>query len=198
MESGFIYLWYDQKHKRYYLGKHWGPEDDGYICSSTWMKNAYRRRPQDFGKRRILERITTSRKDLGEAEYRWGLLIKESELGKRYYNLRRPGEDGHWSEDPDRLLTVSQKIGKIHKGLPKPKSVVHRSKLSASVKVHYDKIGRKPKRVRKKTWLWIVTSPNGEVFEMKNLKAFCREKDLHASHIRGPHGSKGWRATKKE
>ncbi len=27
---GFIYLWRDRKHNRYYLGSHWGSEDDGY------------------------------------------------------------------------------------------------------------------------------------------------------------------------
>ena len=56
---GFIYVWYDKKHKRYYVGSHWGHEDDGYICSSSWMRKAYRRRPSDF-RRRIIARVTTS------------------------------------------------------------------------------------------------------------------------------------------
>lgn len=116
--SGFIYLWYDRKHKRFYLGKHWGSEDDGYVCSSSWMKKAYKRRPEDFGERRILERVTTSKSDLSKAEKRWGSLIKESELGKRYYNLKLPGADGHWSDDPNSRLTVSQKISRTKKGRP--------------------------------------------------------------------------------
>lgn len=32
---GFIYLWYDRKHKRYYIGAHWGLKNDGYI----WWNN---------------------------------------------------------------------------------------------------------------------------------------------------------------
>ena len=35
---GFIYIWYDRKHQRYYLGRHWGTENDGYICSSNKMR----------------------------------------------------------------------------------------------------------------------------------------------------------------
>ena len=64
---GFIYIWRDRKHKRYYIGSHWGTEDDGYICSSPWMSQAYKHRPNDF-KRRILQRVCSNRKDLLELE----------------------------------------------------------------------------------------------------------------------------------
>jgi hypothetical protein len=57
---GIVYLWFDRKKKRYYLGAHWGTENDGYVCSSKWMKSAYKRRHQDF-KRRILERNITTK-----------------------------------------------------------------------------------------------------------------------------------------
>lgn len=87
MKTGFIYIWYDRKHKRYYIGSHWGTEDDGYICSSTWMRNAYRRRPQDF-KRRIIQKIS-DRKQLLTIEHEWLTLIPKDQLGKKYYNLRQ-------------------------------------------------------------------------------------------------------------
>lgn len=82
---GFVYIWYDKKHRRYYIGSHWGREDDRYICSSTWMRNAYKRRPQDF-KRRIIER-TTERSDLLIMESKWLERIHDDEIGKKYYNL---------------------------------------------------------------------------------------------------------------
>lgn len=91
---GFIYLWYDKKRNMYYIGCHWGTENDGYICSSNRMRDAHRRRPQDF-KRRILVRIYTNKKDLLEEEYRWLSKIKKEELGKRYYNLSNR-HFGHW------------------------------------------------------------------------------------------------------
>jgi len=69
----------------YYVGCHWGTEDDGYICSSTHMKRAYQRRPQDF-KRRILKRIYTDRKTLLDEENQYLSLMKDHELGVKYYN----------------------------------------------------------------------------------------------------------------
>lgn len=86
--SGFVYIWYDRKHKRYYLGSHWGREDDGYVCSSRWMRNAYKIRPNDF-KRRILARVEESRQALLHEEQRWLFMIKPEELKVRYYNAAR-------------------------------------------------------------------------------------------------------------
>lgn len=105
---GFVYIWYDRKHKRYYIGCHWGLENDGYICSSSNMKSAYNRRPSDF-KRKILNRIYTNKQELLEEEYRWLSKIKTEEIGKKYYNLHNH-HFGHWSTDENSKLTVGQKI----------------------------------------------------------------------------------------
>jgi hypothetical protein len=83
---GFVYIWFDRKHKRYYIGRHWGHDFDGYVCSSNWMRDAYARRPEDFS-RRILCRVET-KEALFKEEERWLSYIKQEELGKRYYNLR--------------------------------------------------------------------------------------------------------------
>ncbi len=85
---GFVYIWHDRKHHRYYVGSHWGTVDDGYICSSRWMRKAYRRRPEDF-KRRILSIVTTNRHDAYLKEEAWLKLMKPEELGERYYNRSR-------------------------------------------------------------------------------------------------------------
>ena len=110
---GFVYIWRDRKHKRYYIGAHWGTEDDGYICSSTWMKNSYKRRPHDF-KRRILKRIYTSKKDMFLEEHNYFKMVKDEELGKKYYNLNKTWQ--HWSSDKNRKLSVKEKISKSLKG----------------------------------------------------------------------------------
>ena len=66
---GFVYIWRDKGKNRYYIGSHWGREDDGYICSSHWMRKSFKRRPLDF-RRKILNRIYTNRIDLFfEEEY---------------------------------------------------------------------------------------------------------------------------------
>lgn len=111
---GFVYIWYDRKHKRYYIGCRWGNENDGYICSSTWMKNSYNRRPQDF-KRRILVSNISNRKDLLEQEYNWLQKIRDEDIGTRYYNLSKR-HFGHWSIDHNRRQSVGEKISAANKG----------------------------------------------------------------------------------
>lgn len=105
-KSGFIYIWYDRKRKMFYIGSHWGTEDDGYICSSNRMRDAYRRRPQDF-KRRIIQRKIT-RKNLLNEEHKWLQLIKPSDMGIRYYNLRQH-KWGHWFTDKQTRMSVVEK-----------------------------------------------------------------------------------------
>jgi hypothetical protein len=106
-KKGFVYLWYDRKHKRFYLGCHVGKEDDGYICSSKWMRDAYRYRKHDF-KRRILKR-DIPRSELLAEEHKWLDQIKDDELGKKYYNLSKR-HFGHWANNERVSLTVKQKL----------------------------------------------------------------------------------------
>lgn len=118
--TGFVYIWYDKKRKMYYIGCHLGLENDGYICSSNRMRDAFRRRPQDF-KRRILKR-NISRKDLLAEEYKWLQLIPDEELGKTYYNTSNR-HFGHW-------ITTKDKSGKNHPMFGKKQSDEARRKMS--------------------------------------------------------------------
>lgn len=117
---GFVYIWYDRKRKMYYVGCHWGTENDGYICSSNRMRDAYRRRPQDF-KRKILE-SNINKQELHAREYAWLKLMKEDELGKRYYNLHNH-HFGHW-------MTKQDKSGKNHPMFGKKHTEEARRKIS--------------------------------------------------------------------
>ena len=114
MKYGFVYIWYDRKHKRYYVGCRWGTEDDGYICSSSWMKASYKKRPQDF-KRRVIARVYTNRTDLHEEEYRWLSMMKPEELhGPRYYNISNH-HFSHWTTDAHKHASISEKISNTMK-----------------------------------------------------------------------------------
>jgi hypothetical protein len=110
MKYGFVYRWYDSYRDMYYIGCHWGYENDSYICSSDRMRKAYQRRPQDF-KREILISNINDRKKLLIEEEKWLSLIKDEELGVKYYNLRNC-EFNHWSSNNEILLTSSEKISK--------------------------------------------------------------------------------------
>jgi hypothetical protein len=122
---GFVYIWYDKKHKRYYIGCHWGLEDDGYICSSPWMNQGYKHRPKDF-RRRILSRVYTNKKDLLQEEYNWLSQIKKEELGRKYYNVHNR-HFNHWSADEEKRSVA---IGKMRRTF----SEEHKRKISEAKK----------------------------------------------------------------
>ena len=114
---GFVYIWFDKYRKMYYIGSHWGKIEDGYICSSNRMRDAYRRRPNDF-KRRVLKTNISDRKETLIEEHKWLSLIEQENLGTKYYNLRQHLW-GHWSTDENSLMTVGEKISKANKGDPR-------------------------------------------------------------------------------
>jgi len=116
---GFVYLWFDRKHKRYYIGCHWGTIDDGYICSSNWMRKSYRKRPQDFKKRII--KTGLSRIGMYIEEQRYLDMQKPEEKKIRYYNLYT--KNGNlWHQYPESVKTIGQKISysKTGKSVPAP------------------------------------------------------------------------------
>lgn len=126
---GFVYIWYDCKHKRYYIGSHWGTVDDGYVCSSSWMKNSYKRRPQDF-RRRILKKVFSNRKDLLVIENHYLSMIKLDEIKRKYYNLTNKIKD-HWTTDDIKFKKVSEKISNSLKG--RKLSEEHKEKLKGKI-----------------------------------------------------------------
>lgn len=132
---GFVYIWHDRKHNKFYVGCHWGNVNDGYVCSSTIMRNAYRRRPEDF-KRKILSIVNTSRIELLETEHRWLSLIKDKELKVKYYNLSKK-HFGHWSARPN-AKSIAKKSGESRRGKSPnndPQMLIERGKkISAKVK----------------------------------------------------------------
>lgn len=105
------------------------------------MRNAYRRRPEDF-RRRILSRVDTSKRDLLDVEGKWLSLMRTEELkGVRYYNMNLSTKPGHWTAIPGYDKTIGEKISASHRANPewgawnKGKVVPEetRSKISSSV-----------------------------------------------------------------
>ena len=153
---GFVYIWYDKKRSMFYIGSHWGSEDDGYICSSNRMRNAYRRRPKDF-KRRLIEK-TEDRSKLLTLEENW---LKMAEKNKnKHYNVCFTTKSPWW-ENEDTRLSVGQKISKKNKANPnfgkwncgRTLSEETKKKISKStsiaMKEHYKENPRTPETCKK-------------------------------------------------
>lgn len=140
---GFVYIWYDRKHKRYYIGRRWGDVNDGYVSSSTWMKSSYSRRPKDF-KRKILKTNITSQEQLREEEHKYLSTIKPEEFGKKYYNLRnnalghRPKETykGH-TEETKKKISETKKKRPTRYWQGKQRSIETKKKISETKKKQY-------------------------------------------------------------
>ena len=134
---GFVYIWLDKKHKRYYIGCHWGSINDGYICSSSWMKKAYKLRPQDF-KRRILKTDIIQRPDMYIEEQKYLSMIKPEEIkpineNPRYYNLNL--KNGNvWHKYDEHIKTVGQKISASKTGKSVPCTPEKAAAISAAKK----------------------------------------------------------------
>lgn len=168
---GFVYLWFDRKHKRFYIGSHWGTENDRYICSSRWMRKAYQRRPTDF-KRRILQRVYTSRQELLVQENLWLGLIDPKEIKIRYYNLRLT-TNTYWHTDDEARLSVGQKISRSKMG----------HKLSIETKDKISKIhkGRKRNPTTEETKLKISLALKGK----KRVPFTDERKASHSLALKG-------------
>lgn len=93
-KEGFVYIWLDKKRRKFCVGSHLGNENDGYITSTGHMKSVYNKRPLDF-KRKILKRIYGELKELQEAEQYYLDMIKDEELGKKYYNWKKTASGGN-------------------------------------------------------------------------------------------------------
>ncbi len=48
MPEAFLYCWTDKATNKLYVGVHKGSHDDGYVCSSKYLLEEYRKRPTDF------------------------------------------------------------------------------------------------------------------------------------------------------
>ena len=127
MAGGFVYVWFDRKRRRFYVGSHWGAEDDGYVCSSSWMKKAQKLRPTDF-RRRVVARVATNRADLFTEEHRWLSMIKDHELRSRYYNIQKHAKN-HWHGRADNR-SVREKISATLKGRPDTRSAETLAKIA--------------------------------------------------------------------
>ena len=155
----FTYLWLDKARHMFYIGMHEGTIEDGYISSSRWFNGEQQYRPNDFI-RKILKTFD-DRASARKEEARLLAMIKDSEFGKKYYNLKNGRRKGTPASNKGKPMSLEQrkklslaKLGKPSptKGKHSPKSAnngrIGASKLSATV------TGRKRKYLPDGSWTW--------------------------------------------
>jgi group I intron endonuclease len=153
MKSGFIYLWFDTKHKKFYLGSHLGRTDDGYTGSNKMFRCKHKSRPETF-KRRILElHEKISHKELLQREQFWLNKIKPEELTVRYYNEK----------------TVACG-GDIISSLSEEKRKQHSEKSRDASKKYWNNISEKDMEHRRKTAFGGNTFDRGYLSDPERLK----------------------------
>ena len=116
----FLYIWHDKCRKMFYVGMHEGNITDNYISSSRWFNGEHQYRPNDF-KRKIIKTFN-DRKTARKEEARVLRMIKESEFGKKYYNLKngRPSGSEPWNKGKKNIYSQEtlQKMSIARKGKP--------------------------------------------------------------------------------
>ena len=94
----FLYIWHDKHRNMFYVGMHDGTPIDGYISSSRWFNGEYQYRPKDFTRKII--KFFNDRESARKEEARYLRMIKESEFGQKYYNLKngKPKGGSPWNK----------------------------------------------------------------------------------------------------
>ncbi len=116
----FLYIWFDKSRKMFYIGMHEGSTNDNYISSSRWFNGEYQYRPKDF-KRKIIKSFN-DRKTARKEEARFLRMIKESDFGKKYYNLKngKPAGTAPWNKGKKNIYSQEtlQKMSAAKVGKP--------------------------------------------------------------------------------
>jgi hypothetical protein len=118
----FLYVWFDKNRKMFYVGMHEGNISDGYVSSSRWFNGEHQYRPNDFTRKII--KTFNDRKSAIREEARFLRMIRESEFGKKYYNLKngRPSGSEPWNKGRKNIYSqetlqkmATAKLGKTSK-----------------------------------------------------------------------------------
>lgn len=132
--EAFLYIWINIETGKTYIGMHRGHPEDGYICSSKYMMEDYKKNPTNFH-RSILR--YGSRDEMLELEKQYLEKVNAAQ-NPLYYN--RNNGSGTWyisyhTEETKQKLRnrivseeTRKKMSDAQKG--KPKSLEHRKKLS--------------------------------------------------------------------
>lgn len=189
MRPGFVYIWYDTKRNKFYIGSHLGYLNDGYVCSNKRLLNIFKSRPETL-RRRILEYYDDiNHQFLLEREQEWLNLIEEDELhGVRYYNEKKVAFGGDiFSTLPQEKQNKLREIGRNNsvKGAAAHKKWLEENPelVSQMAKERRSKVKcvRTNPNLRKKAK---IIGPNEEEYIVESVFEFCKERNLNYGNMK--------------
>lgn len=156
--ESFVYVWKDLTNNRYYIGKHKGTIDDGYICSSKYFLKEYKERPHEFV-RKIIKTGTDRQMFDFESELLKKFNVKNNDkFYNKYNNIDKFYNDGseeikeatrqtclrrYGVDSPAKIPAVKEKMSKaarskekqdkIKKTLQKRYGVSHPTHIEAAI-----------------------------------------------------------------
>lgn len=188
MKSGFVYLWYDKKRKKFYLGSHLGLPTDGYTGSNRRFKSAHKSRPESF-KRRILEHFDSiTSKELLEKEQKWLNLIKPQQLSSKYYNEKKVAAGGDiisfLSEDKKKKHSLKFGLAskKYWENITPEDYDLRKKKAFGGNDFNREYLTQRNKELCSKSA--IIKSPNGVEEVIKNISEFCTINNLNYQNFK--------------
>jgi hypothetical protein len=107
---GFVYLWYDTKHKKFIIGSHHGSIHDGYTTSTggVHVKRIFNARPETMKRKILAYNPVDCLKATKDLEQRYLDMRPSIGDNPKYYNINPNavggvGGWGHVNSDPDRV-----------------------------------------------------------------------------------------------
>jgi len=190
---GFIYKWVNHVNKKYYIGSHYGPLDDGYVGSGVWFRRAYNKNPENFS-RTILKYLTSEDPvELLTLEQQY--LITECEVGNKdkCYNIsRRAG--GGWQlagKADSEIAEIYSKISNTLKNKTEQERIIITEKIKTTLAENPERCKIAIEKMKTTKRLWDDQKKKTMVEKMKNtlhnnpdIKEKARQKFINTISMR--------------
>ncbi len=111
--NSFIYIWYDFYKDKFYLGSHYGSEEDGYLFGGIDIKTEYKKRPNDFTRDIISYHLVNEYYEIREIEKSY-LIKYDVENNEYFYNRTNESYGGYHKKSVERRLNDIDENGLNH------------------------------------------------------------------------------------
>lgn len=140
--EAFVYCWTDHKNNMLYVGSHKGNPDDGYVCSSKYMLEQYKLRPQDFTRQIVAQGLFADIRKLESVI----LKLVNARTNESFYN--QSNADANFTlkfhTEKTKKMIGQKNRGRLRKDLSERNILGHSQKTREKIsRNHHDVSGEK-------------------------------------------------------